>query len=212
MKESSRQRHTMRVWILTLLGLAIAFGVPELNLGHRLAPGSSIGAGLARESVWWVIAAVMLADVLQVERRPLSSIGLRRPGGRTVLFGFIGAVVMFASVVLSYSVIFPLLGLKMNQEAISQITRNPLWLQVLIFACAAVTEEIFYRGYPMERAQELVDGVPRARRAHGEISHKNQVSPAQRDPGEAADILPHQPVALIASHSSANQLCYPLVR
>lgn len=143
------------VWILTCLGLAIAFGAPELNLGHRLAPGSSVGAGLVREGAWWAIAAVIIAYVSLVERRPLSSIGLRRPGGKTLLFGFVGAVVMFATVVLSYSVIFPLLGLKMNQEAVSQITRNPLWLQVLIFSRAAVTEEILYRGYPMERVQEL---------------------------------------------------------
>lgn len=149
------QKQKAKVWILVGVGLAIAFGVPELNLGHRLAAGESIGAKLAREGVWWAIAAVMIAYVLLVERRPLSSIGLRRPGGKTVLFGFLGAVVMFATVVLSYSVIFPLLGLKMNQEAVNQITHNPLWLQGLIFSRAAVTEEILYRGYPMERVQEL---------------------------------------------------------
>jgi len=126
----SKQKRNTTVWILACVGLAIAFGLPELNLGHRLAPGVSLGAGLAREGIWWAIAAVMIAYVLLVERRPLSSIGLRRPGGKTLLFGLLGAVAMFATVVLSYSVIFPLLGLKINQEAVSRITRNPLWLQV----------------------------------------------------------------------------------
>jgi membrane protease YdiL (CAAX protease family) len=154
---ASNQKQKGTVWILVGvgLGLAIAFGVPELNPGHRLAPGADIGAGLAREGVWWAIAAVMIGYVLLVERRPLGSIGLHRPDGKTVLFGLVGAVIMFATVVLSYSVIFPLLGLKMNQEAVSQITRNPLWLQVLIFCRAAFVEEILYRGYPMERVQEL---------------------------------------------------------
>lgn len=155
MQKELTQVAPARSWLVICVGLLIAFGLPELNLGHRLAPGASIGASLAREAVWWAIATVMIAYVLLVERRSLFSIGLRRPGGRTVLFGFIGALVMFASVILSYSLLFPLLGLKMNQEAVSQITRNPLWLQVMIFGRAAVAEEILYRGYPMERVQDL---------------------------------------------------------
>src|SRR5258708_16510133 len=43
----------------------------------------------------------------------------------------------------------------MNQEAVGEITRNPLWVQMLIFSRAAVVEEILYRGYPLERVQEL---------------------------------------------------------
>lgn len=129
--------------------------MPELELGHRIAPGESIAAGFAREAVWWAIAAVMIAYVLLAERRPLSSIGLRRPSGKTLLFGIVAAVLMLATVVLSYSLVFPLLGLKMNQEAVDEITRTPLWFQVLIFLRAGVVEEILYRGYPIERVQEL---------------------------------------------------------
>jgi membrane protease YdiL (CAAX protease family) len=135
--------------------LLIAFGVPELGLGRLMAPGQSIAASLAREAVWWAIAAIMIAYVLLIERRSLSSIGLRHPNRKTVLFGILAAVLLFATVVFSYSVIFPLLGLRINQQAVGQITRNPVWVQVLIFIRAAVVEEILYRGYPIERVQEL---------------------------------------------------------
>jgi membrane protease YdiL (CAAX protease family) len=143
------------VWFSTCVGLLIAFGMPELGLGRLTAPGQSIGASVAREAVWWAIAATMIAYVLLIERRSLSSIGLRRPTRKTVLFGMLAAVLMFATVVFSYSVLFPLLGLRMNQEAVAQITRNPLWVQVSIFIRAAVVEEILYRGYPIERVEEL---------------------------------------------------------
>ena len=146
---------TTNVWLLTGVGLLIAFGTPELNFGRLIAPGESITASVAREAVWWAIAAVVIAYVKLIERRPLSSIGLRRPDGKTLWVAILAAVLMFATVVLSYSVIFPLLGLKMNQEAVRQITRNPLWLQILIFIRAAVVEEILYRGYPIERVQAL---------------------------------------------------------
>jgi membrane protease YdiL (CAAX protease family) len=144
-----------KVWLSACVGLLIAFGLPELELGRLIAPGQGIAASLAREAVWWAIAATLVAYVLLVERRSLSSIGFRRPTPKTVLFGVLAAVLLFATVVFSYSVLFPLLGLKMNQEAVAQITRNPLWVQVSIFIRAAVVEEILYRGYPIERVEEL---------------------------------------------------------
>ncbi|HEV8503281.1 MAG TPA: CPBP family intramembrane glutamic endopeptidase [Casimicrobiaceae bacterium] len=62
---------------------------------------------------------------------------------------------MIATVVLSYNVIFPLFGLQMNRAAVEKITQHPHWIQMLIFARAAVGEEILYRGYPLERIQQL---------------------------------------------------------
>ena len=149
----SNQKAT--AWILVGVGLLIAFGLPELRIGRLFAPGETIGAAFGREAIWWAIAVIMIAYVLLVEHKPLSSIGLRYPNGKTILFGILAAVILFATVVFSYSVIFPLLGLKMNQEAVRQITRNPLWFQLLIFIRAAVVEEILYRGYPIERVQKL---------------------------------------------------------
>lgn len=141
--------------LLVVVGLLIAFGLPELGLGRRIAAGDGLDSAFVRELVWWGIAAALLAHVLLLERRPLSSIGLRRPTLKTLWFGLLGALVMFASVVLCLSVVFPLLGLKLNQSTVESITRYPFWFQLLIFLRAAVVEEILYRGYPMERLQEL---------------------------------------------------------
>ena len=142
-------------WVLAGGGLLLAYALPELGLGGRIVAGQGVIPTLLRESLWWLYAALLLGYVLRLERRPLSSIGFRRPTWKTVVYGLLAAVVMVATVVLSYNVIFPLLGLQMNQGAVEKITNNPKWVQVLIFARAAVVEEILYRGYPMERIEEL---------------------------------------------------------
>ncbi len=148
-------RDQRRKWFLVSIGLVLAFGLPELHLGQRLAPGDDLRSNAVAEVLFWFIGLTIIGYVVLVERRPLSSIGLWRPGWRTFVYGLLGAIAMFASVILSYAVLFPLLGLKMNQEAVEHITRNPFWFQILMFLRAGVVEEVLYRGYPIERVQEL---------------------------------------------------------
>ena len=142
-------------WLLIAVGLSIAWGLPELDLGNRIAPGPSMEARLVREGVWWGVGSSLLAYVVFLERRPLSSIGIRRPTPKTFLVASIAAVVMLCTVALSYAVIFPLLGLTVNQAAVARVTDNPGWLIVLMVARAGVIEEILYRGYPIERIREI---------------------------------------------------------
>jgi len=52
-------------------------------------------------------------------------------------------------------VVFPLLHLAMNASALSQMASLPIWLNVLIAARAAVFEEVFYRGFAIERLTAL---------------------------------------------------------
>ena len=144
-----------RLWLFAGGGLLIAFGIPELELGRRLASGDSLNARLIREAFWWGLGAAMLTYVVFVEHRPLSSIGIRRPTATTFLIAVAAAMLMLATVALSYAVIFPLLKLTVNRVALATITHNPVWLIVLMVARAGVVEEILYRGYPIERLQEV---------------------------------------------------------
>lgn len=154
---TTKSDHPRKLWLLTLIGLAIAFGLPELDLGARLGLGTTAFAW-PREVVWWSIALVLLLYVRFIERRPLASIGLHRPDGKTYLFGIVAAVVLFASVIVFYAIVFPMLGLSMNQKAVEGITRLPFWYQVLLAIRAAVVEEILYRGYPISRIAEVTGG------------------------------------------------------
>lgn len=144
-----------RAAILALIGLVLAFGLPETELGRLIAPGRGVGPQLVREAVWWAFGGIILFWVVKVERLPLASIGLKRPTAGTWLWAVAAAVGAMASIMLSYSVIFPALGLKMNMAVVNSITSMPLWLMVGMMLRAGVVEEILYRGYAIERIEAL---------------------------------------------------------
>lgn len=142
---STRQR------TLAVIGLIFVLVVPEIPL----PAGGGIAARLAKEAWWVALGAAALFWVTRVEHRPLSSIGLRRPTGRTLLHALALTVLLVASVMLSYAIIIPALGLTMNHTATGGIVAMPAWLQLAIFLRAGIVEEILYRGYPIERLTEL---------------------------------------------------------
>ena len=91
--------------VVPCVGLLIALVLPELPLG-TLAASTSMRAHLEREAFFWAITFVLLAYVLQVERRPVASIGLRLPTGKSIAFGIAVGVFVVTGIVaifLSYS-------------------------------------------------------------------------------------------------------------
>ena len=137
--------------LLAVIGVLFVLIVPEIPL----PAGGGVAARLAKEAWWVALGAAVLLWVTRVERRPLGSIGLRRPTRRTVVHAALLAIVLMASVMLSYAVIIPAMGLTMNQAATSKIVALPAWLQLALFLRAGIVEEILYRGYPIERLAEL---------------------------------------------------------
>lgn len=120
-----------------------------------LVPGDNLAAQVGREAVFWTLTLLLLAYVRFVERRPMSSVGLRRPGWKTVLFGLVGACVMVTGMAAIYMVIFPALGLSMNEATAVAVRSTPFWFRVVLILRAAVFEEILYRGFMIERLTEL---------------------------------------------------------
>jgi len=141
--------------LLAILGLLLCFGLPELGIGAAIAPGDGLAARLIREAVWWGFGAIMLVWVMRVEHRPLGSIGLRAPRWSSIGWGVGAGILMLATVMLSYAVIIPALGLQMNHQATRTLIAVPLWLQTMMVVRAGVVEEILYRGYPIERIEWL---------------------------------------------------------
>jgi membrane protease YdiL (CAAX protease family) len=98
---------------------------------------------------------MVVAYVLLVERQPLSSLGFKRPGWKTLVFAIPVGVLMVAIIVGSYALIFPALGLKVNTGAMSKIMATPLWFRFLLVSRAAIAEELIYRAYSIERVSAL---------------------------------------------------------
>jgi membrane protease YdiL (CAAX protease family) len=141
--------------LLAAVGLLIALVVSQLPFRTWLGLGRGIEDRVTSEAIWWTIAGSMLAWVVLVERRSLASIGLRAPTWPTLGWAMAGTIAAMATVMLSYALILPALGLEANLAAASSITTLPLMLQLAIFVRAGVVEEILFRGYPIERLQEL---------------------------------------------------------
>lgn len=148
-----------RAALLFAGGLVIAIALPELGLASALFPGDAVGARFGRQLVWLATGLLLLLWIRLAEKAPLSSIGLKRPTIGTLLWGIAGAMAMIASFMLCYAIIFPLLGFHVDQARTSSIIDNPYWLQLVIFACAALVEEIIYRGYLIERIAALTGSM-----------------------------------------------------
>lgn len=140
---------------LAIIGLALAFGLPEIGLPNLLFGDTSIGARIGREIVWIAFGALILLWVICVERLPLASIGLKRPTWGTLGWGLAATVALIVTVMLTFSVIAPVLGLHQNMKQTAAIVEVPLWLLLLTPIVAGVTEEIIYRGYAIERIEFL---------------------------------------------------------
>ena len=109
---------------------------------------------LAVEAVYFALVAAMLVHVRFVERRPWSSIGLRRLRARDAAVAVLFAVLVIAGLAAIWLVVFPALGIG-NGEAVDRLRALPAWWLALSVIRAGVSEEILFRGYPIERLQEL---------------------------------------------------------
>jgi membrane protease YdiL (CAAX protease family) len=143
-----------RPW--TLAGLAIALlGIPAIVTAQRMigpTPATS-GAVAAREIAVLALTAFLLWIVVGRERQPLASIGLRTDHiGRSVAWGLALAIVCFV-VVLTCLSAYSALGIHYGEGA---AISHSLPLALLAVLRAGIAEEIFYRGYGIERLQSLI--------------------------------------------------------
>jgi membrane protease YdiL (CAAX protease family) len=141
------------------LCLALIFGL--VPLAKWIAPGKSIPQLLAHEAVWWGFAVILLLWLRYAEHLPFLSIGLRKPTGKTILYGILAGIALIAILVIQSVVIVPLFHLDQSHtNAVRQaILAHPLWYRVLLVLRAAVVEEILFRGYMIEKVRQLTSST-----------------------------------------------------
>jgi uncharacterized protein len=143
-----------RAWRTSALGVALALGFFSLPVGSWVHEDAGLANRLGFELIVWAWVLSMLLYVVRVERRPLSSVGFRAVGVRDWGIAILAGILILALLALISLVVFPVLHWsESGQEA--SILALPYWLNVLIVVRAAVSEEILFRGYPMERLEEL---------------------------------------------------------
>lgn len=138
----------------TIAGLVIAlFGLPAVVAIYNWQVSAPSDTTIAlREILILALTALLLWIVATRERLPLSSIGLMfdRPG-RSLLRGLVLLAVIFA-VLLAILAAYSTLGIKYGEGA--RIAPS-LGVTLLTVIRAGVSEEIFYRGFALERIESL---------------------------------------------------------
>jgi membrane protease YdiL (CAAX protease family) len=144
-------------WTWTALAVALA-GPPLFVLASRWSVGDSprLHVQIALQALYCVMAAFVVWVVRRREHLSFESIGLRRPAVPTLMW----AVLLFAAIQLLPVVERPLVrlfGSNGLDAAIQHLRGIPLWFRLVLAVTGGVVEEIFYRGYAIERLALLVN-------------------------------------------------------
>jgi uncharacterized protein len=125
------------LFAMVVIRQAFVFFVPEITFA----------SAILKEALIWVSALALIVIIRRGEHLPMRSIGLGTARWwKSILWGFIIAVVSGVAVgVLAYVTGY---GHGPGSAAFEKL---PLWLITLIVFRAGVVEELFYRGYAIER-------------------------------------------------------------
>ncbi len=141
-----------RTWI----GLFLALGASPL-LGWLLGGARQAGGTAPLVSMLigdWALALALLAWVRWGERLPLTSIGLRRLRWSDLTWSVGGFLIGVVTFMISTPLVAAL-GLESTAVGIQRLAQAPLGLRWVIVLTAGITEEILFRGYPIERLSAL---------------------------------------------------------
>jgi membrane protease YdiL (CAAX protease family) len=152
----STESRVRRLSPFTWLGLVIAlFGM--IVVRHALvyfSPTLTVSAAIWSESLMWVCIAAVCLITRCGEKLPFSSIGLGTwRWSKSLGWG----VVLTVGIIVVGSIpdLIAVLAHFQPNEFARQLTRLPVWLLTLTCVRAGVGEELFYRGYAIERLQAL---------------------------------------------------------
>ncbi len=114
-------------------------------------PDPTFMSSILKEGGIWASALVLLIIIRRGERLPLSSVGLgTSPAWKSILWGLV-ITVACAAVGLGLA---HLTGYGHGAGSFA-FDKLPVWLVTLIVVRAGVVEELFYRGYAIDRLQAV---------------------------------------------------------
>ncbi|MEP6585765.1 MAG: CPBP family intramembrane glutamic endopeptidase, partial [Candidatus Udaeobacter sp.] len=110
-------------------------------------PEATFASAVLKEVLIWLNAVVLILIIRRGEHLPLRSIGLGTARWwKSILWGFIIAIVSAVAIgALAYVTSYG------HGPSSSAFEKLPLWLITAIVLRAGVVEELFYRGYAIER-------------------------------------------------------------
>ena len=144
--------------IATISGLAVALGWPLVVAAFvKSASFANMPQDLAIIGIEWALVAVLAGIVIGWERLPfLSSVGFVRP--RALDWLIVGLLAVIAAVVCGLlAARHP--EIPTQHTMLAQIVGLPFWLRLALVLTAGICEEVFFRGYAIERLNTLTGNV-----------------------------------------------------
>ena len=102
--------------------------------------------------------AVLIAIVKWWERRTLASMGVRRPTAPDLRWGIVAFVVIELGDRVSFQIIDPEAYKSAQYQLLSASTESESW-RIALAVSASLFEEMFFRGYVIERAKQTSGSV-----------------------------------------------------
>jgi membrane protease YdiL (CAAX protease family) len=131
----------LALFAMVIIRQAFVFFVPEITFG----------SAIVKEVLIWASAAALLVIIRRGEGLPMRSIGLGTSRWwKSIAWGFVLAIV--SAVVVGALAYVTGYGHGPGSAAFEKL---PLWLITLIVLRAGVVEELFYRGYAIERLRMI---------------------------------------------------------
>lgn len=135
-----------------VLGLLIAYSPSYINilLGWAGVDWAVI-KGPPSVILWnWLAVAILVAFILYAERRGLASIAMRRPTAKDIQWALVFWGLATVTNGALHSIAPP-----PPSEGLDTVLKLSLPVIVALIVTTAVTEEVLYRGYSIERLREL---------------------------------------------------------
>lgn len=142
----------------TIAGLLLALGLPSLLAYVRRREQSGPARQVRRLTTAWAGCLLLLTLVLLWEQRPLASIGIVWGNYLAWLGGAALGLTMLALSVIGV-IQASRAGKEIRTEGLAQLLDMPRWFHWAVPITAGVTEEIMFRGYPIERLHELTGSL-----------------------------------------------------
>lgn len=137
--------------LVTLVGLLISYLPRYIHRILDLLEVQLDPEGPPSVILWnWLSVALLAAYVIAVERRSLASILLVRPKTKDLEWSCI-----FWGIGTGWSWAINTIAPQTQNEGLETIIHLPIPVIIALIFTTAITEEILYRGYPVERLREL---------------------------------------------------------
>ena len=159
--DTKRFQPRSSISLAVIVGLIVAlFGSSLLGLIDVTDRLSTTTAGqlLVNSVLMWLLVAVILVVVLYWEERSVASIGLELPSRREATVGVAAGVAGLVLGILATGIAVAAFQLE-QPETLSTIGELSLTVKLAIVGTAVITEEVLWRGYPIERLTELTGSI-----------------------------------------------------